>query len=246
MTFSSQFHTSIQDYYYKYKKKYYYFHINGDFGVLWYKCSLRGFSVLPRNSELSQTQKIIWYFGIRMFIFSDIEYRQEILFTGNFNSIIRLSVSACTNSYRLKLHRCRMNVQRRTTMAAAGHDVAFTACLWLVLSTWWAYTIISNVLTCMWMSVWIVSGPRLGFKWNFNDRIMTEGETSVTHIHRSITLSDLHHTAIILFTSEGSHGPLLRPTQTTNEVFMGLLGEYKAATFHKDYRFITMCWQWNE
>ncbi len=70
---------------------------------------------------------------------------------------------------------------------------------------------------------------------------MTEGETSVTHIHRSITLTALHHTAIILFTSEGSHRPLVRPAQTTNEVFMSLLGEYKAATFRKDYRSITKC-----
>lgn len=70
---------------------------------------------------------------------------------------------------------------------------------------------------------------------------MTEGETSVTHIHRSITLTALHHTAIILFTSEGSHGPLVHPAQTTNEVFMGLLGEYKAATFCQDYSSIKMC-----
>lgn len=47
----------------------------------------------------------------------------------------------------------------------------------------------------------------------------------MTHIHRSITLGALHHTAIILFAREGSHGPLVRPAQTTNEVFMGLLGE---------------------
>lgn len=59
-----------------------------------------------------------------MFKFKDIEYRQKILFIGNFHSIIRVSVS-----YPLKLYRCRINVKRRTTMAAAGHDVAFTACL---------------------------------------------------------------------------------------------------------------------
>lgn len=70
---------------------------------------------------------------------------------------------------------------------------------------------------------------------------MTEGETSVTHIHRSITLAAPHHTAIILFTSEGSHGPLVRLAQTTNEVFMGLLGECKAATFCRDYSPIKMC-----
>lgn len=57
---------------------------------------------------------------------------------------------------------------------------------------------------------------------------MTKGETSVTHIHRSITLATLHHTPIILFTSEGSHGPLVCPAQTTNEVFYGLIRGIKS------------------
>lgn len=50
-------------------------------------------------------------------------------------------------------------------------------------------------------------------------------ETSVTHICRSIAVGALHHTPIILFTSEGSYGPPAWPTQTTNAAFMVNLAE---------------------
>lgn len=52
---------------------------------------------------------------------------------------------------------------------------------------------------------------------------MTGGETSVTHIHRSVALAALHNAAIILFSAEGFHGPLVHPEHTTKEesVFTG-------------------------
>lgn len=114
------------------------------------------------------------------------------------------------------------------TMAAAGHAAAFS--LRLELSVQWVFTVISNALTCMRISVWIVLRPRFGFEWNFNDRIMSERETSMTHSHRSITLSALHHTAVTPFASEGPR----RPTSYTS---VGLLGMISA---------IKMCWQWDE
>lgn len=60
---------------------------------------------------------------------------------------------------------------------------------------------------------------------------MTEWETSVTHIHRSIALTALHHAAIILFAPEGSHGPRARPARTANDVYIGVLGELRPKTF---------------
>lgn len=123
--------------------------------------------------------------------------RPPTWYTGKCHFKLSLSVSAFTNS---RYFKC---AKEDHTMAFAGHAVAFS--LRFKLSMPWVFTVISNALTCTWISVWIVLGPRFGFKWNFNDRIMTERETSMTHSHRSITLNALHHTAITSFASEGSH-----------------------------------------